>query len=85
MLVSCDINQYYIIFQYKLTVAQYEILEFALFTKTIFLSQRSHTVPNPPTFDILDIGDNHVNVSWEPSRSGNPGSVFYVQYRPRGE
>ena len=26
-----------------------------------------------------------MNVSWEPSRSGNPGSVFYVQYRPRGE
>ena len=84
MLVSCDINHIILYFYINLRLL-YEILEFAVFTETIFLFQRSHTVPNPPTFDILDIGDNNVNVSWEPSRSGNPGSVFYVQYRPRGE
>ncbi len=44
-----------------------------------------HAAPSPPTFDITDVGENHVNVTWEPSVTGNPGSVFYVQYRPRGE
>jgi hypothetical protein len=26
-----------------------------------------------------------MNVTWEPSKSGNPGSVFYVQYRKDGK
>ena len=33
---------------------------------------------------MKDINSTFVNVTWEPSRSGNPGSVFYVQYRARG-
>ena len=41
--------------------------------------------PNPPTFQIIDVGETYVQVSWEPSRSGNPGSVFFIQYRPRGK
>ena len=49
-------------------------------TETMFLS-----APSPPTFDIVDVGDTYVNVTWEPSTTGNPGSVFYVQYRPRGK
>ena len=40
--------------------------------------------PSPPTFDIIGRTDVFVNITWEPSRSANPGSVFYVQYRPRG-
>ena len=43
------------------------------------------SAPSPPTFDIVDVGDTYVNVTWEPSTTGNPGSVFYVQYRPRGK
>ena len=43
------------------------------------------SAPSPPTFDIIDVGDNHVNVTWEPSTTGNPGSVFFVQYRMRGK
>jgi len=41
-------------------------------------------IPSAPTFDIIDIGDTTVTVIWEPSRSANPGSVFFIQYRPRG-
>ena len=33
---------------------------------------------------MKDINSTFVNVTWEPSRSENPGSVFYVQYRARG-
>ena len=41
--------------------------------------------PTPPSFSITDVRDTWVNVSWVPSYSGNPGSIFYIQYRPRGE
>jgi len=41
--------------------------------------------PSPPMFDVTGLNDTWANISWTPSRSGNPGSVFYVQYRPRGE
>lgn len=40
--------------------------------------------PSPPTFAITDMNDTMVLIEWEPSRSQNPGSVFYVQYRYRG-
>ena len=40
--------------------------------------------PDPPVFNIMSLGENHVEIHWEPSRSGNPGSVFYVQHRARG-
>jgi len=39
--------------------------------------------PDPPTFAVVDLNETWANISWEPSRSGVPGSVFYVQYRPR--
>ena len=45
-----------------------------------------HTAPTPPTFDFIgDVGETYVDISWVPSRSANPGSVFYVQYRARGQ
>lgn len=39
--------------------------------------------PDPPTFTLTDMNQTFANISWIPSRSGTPGSVFYVQYRPR--
>ena len=48
------------------------------------LSLYAAAAPSPPTFDIIGRTDVFVNITWEPSRSANPGSVFYVQYRPRG-
>jgi uncharacterized protein YneF (UPF0154 family) len=39
--------------------------------------------PDPPTFAIVDMNETWANISWEPSRTGIPGSVFYLQYRPR--
>ena len=48
------------------------------------LVNSTFTAPSPPTFDVHGITDDFVNITWEPSRSDNPGSVFYVQYRPRG-
>ena len=41
------------------------------------------TGPNPPVIGILDWNDTWIQVAWEPSRIGNPGSVFYTQYRPK--
>lgn len=40
--------------------------------------------PDPPTFAVVELNDTYAMISWEPSREGIPGSVFYVQYRPRG-
>ncbi|CAD5115432.1 DgyrCDS4407 [Dimorphilus gyrociliatus] len=40
--------------------------------------------PYPPTFSIMAVGRTFVNLTFEPSRIGNPGSVFYPQYRIRG-
>jgi neuronal cell adhesion molecule len=42
------------------------------------------SAPDPPTFAIDDFNETWANITWEPSRSGTPGSVFYLQYRPRG-
>lgn len=39
--------------------------------------------PDPPTFTIVDMNETFANITWQPSRSGVPGSVFYVQYKPR--
>ncbi|KAI0242502.1 Neuroglian [Lamellibrachia satsuma] len=52
----------------------------------IFLDMKTTEpgTPQPPTFTITHLNDTWVEVSWEPSHSGNPGSIFYVQYRPRG-
>jgi len=44
-----------------------------------------HTAPDPPSFAMLDMNATWAKVAWEPSRSGVPGSVFYVQYRKRGQ
>jgi len=41
--------------------------------------------PDPPSFAIVGMNGTWAKVAWEPSRSGVPGSVFYVQYRPRGQ
>ena len=43
------------------------------------------TGPDPPSFAMLDMNATWAKVAWEPSRSGVPGSVFYVQYRTRGQ
>ncbi|KAM3177450.1 hypothetical protein ACTXT7_004535 [Hymenolepis weldensis] len=40
--------------------------------------------PSPPTFFIFDITDSTFNVTFEPSHLGEPGSVFFVQYRMPG-
>lgn len=40
--------------------------------------------PDPPSFSIMNMNGTWAKVAWEPSRSGVPGSVFYVQYRQRG-
>jgi len=40
---------------------------------------------DPPSFAIVGMNGTWAKVAWEPSRSGVPGSVFYVQYRPRGQ
>jgi len=40
--------------------------------------------PSPPTFDIIEVDEEWAILQWEPSRTGSPGSVFYVQYRARG-
>ncbi len=41
------------------------------------------TAPTAPVVGILAWNETWIRVSWEPSRKGNPGSVFYTQYRPR--
>jgi len=43
------------------------------------------TAPDPPSFSIMNMNGTWAKVAWEPSRSGVPGSVFYVQYRQRGD
>jgi hypothetical protein len=40
--------------------------------------------PDPASFVIHDINGTWANVTWQPARTGTPGSVFYLQYRPRG-
>ena len=45
----------------------------------------SLSAPSPPTFDIIDVDEEWAILQWEPSRTGSPGSVFYVQYRARGK
>jgi len=52
---------------------------------TNFLDSRTLTAdrPNPPVIGILGWNDTSIEVTWEPSRIGNPGSVFYTQYRAR--
>ena len=40
--------------------------------------------PSRPTFGIVGLNETWMNVSWVPSQSGNPGSVFYVEFRYRG-
>ena len=45
-------------------------------------------VPDVPGFSHIEHGDNHLNVSFEPTAAGkteNPGSHFIVEYRPKGE
>ncbi|VDD77025.1 unnamed protein product [Mesocestoides corti] len=42
------------------------------------------SIPNPPTFFVSDITDNTFNVTYEPSHTGPPGSVFFAQYRMPG-
>ncbi|VDN98408.1 unnamed protein product [Rodentolepis nana] len=42
------------------------------------------STPSPPTFFISDITDTTFNVTFEPSHRGEPGSVFFVQYRMPG-
>ncbi|XP_064633131.1 neuroglian-like isoform X1 [Lineus longissimus] len=41
--------------------------------------------PSPPTFIIPEVNATSMNVTLEASKSGNPGSVFYVQYRMEGK
>jgi len=52
----------------------------------IFIDQTTAQVgaPSPPTFAIVGLNETWANISWEPSRAGTPGSIFYLQYRPRG-
>ena len=52
----------------------------------IFIDQRTalYGPPSPPTFAITGLNGTWANISWEPSRQGVPGSIFYVQYRERG-
>jgi len=52
----------------------------------IFIDQMTTEVgaPSPPTFAIVELNDTYANITWEPSRAGTPGSIFYIQYRPRG-
>lgn len=51
----------------------------------IFIDQTTAPVgaPSPPTFSIVEVNDTYANITWEPSRAGTPGSIFYIQYRPR--
>ncbi|ELT99433.1 hypothetical protein CAPTEDRAFT_120325, partial [Capitella teleta] len=45
--------------------------------------------PDAPGFGPFDVGDDFVNVSFVPTADGedvdNPGSEFYIEYRPSGE
>lgn len=54
--------------------------------ENIFLDARTTPAgpPSPPTFDIIEVDEEWTILQWEPSRTGSPGSVFYVQYRARG-
>ena len=45
--------------------------------------------PTPPLLDKIDIGDDYVNVSWNPvgdpdDPKQNPGSKFVVEYKEIG-
>ncbi|KAM7535344.1 hypothetical protein Aperf_G00000097093 [Anoplocephala perfoliata] len=42
------------------------------------------STPAAPTFFISDITDSGFNITFEPSHTGEPGSVFYAQYRIPG-
>lgn len=52
----------------------------------IFLDMESAPpgAPTPPSFAIVALNETFANITWEPSRTGNPGSVFFVSYRVRG-
>ncbi|CAH1783792.1 unnamed protein product [Owenia fusiformis] len=41
--------------------------------------------PGAPSFVITNVTETAVNLTWVPSRSGIPGSVFYVQFRRQGK
>ena len=45
--------------------------------------------PDVPGFALIESGEDYVNVSWVPTEDGrpmrNPGSEFYVVYRPHGK
>uniref|UniRef100_A0A0R3W956 Neuroglian n=1 Tax=Taenia asiatica TaxID=60517 RepID=A0A0R3W956_TAEAS len=42
------------------------------------------STPAAPTFFVADITETSFNVTYEPSHRGEPGSVFFVQYRIPG-
>ncbi|VDM16171.1 unnamed protein product [Hydatigera taeniaeformis] len=42
------------------------------------------STPGAPTFFVSDITETSFNITYEPSHRGEPGSVFFVQYRIPG-